>query len=81
MIFVMRRVIFTSQVLSFVRILEVPIQGTSNSSVLNEPREDFSSGETKFARVVGATRRNFVKYDGKDASDSSASEFLEVSYK
>ena len=29
----------------------------------------------KFARVVGATRRNFVKYDGKDAPDSSASEF------
>lgn len=28
-----------------------------------------------FARVVGATRRNFVKYDGKDAADSSASEF------
>ena len=38
----------------------------------------FRQMRQNFARVVGATRRNFVKYDGKDSADSSASEFLEV---
>ena len=38
----------------------------------------FRQMRQNFARVVGATRRNFVKYDEKDSADSSASEFLEV---
>ena len=30
------------------------------------------------ARVVDPTRRNFVKYDGKDSVEISCDEFLEV---
>ena len=32
------------------------------------------------ARVVGPTRRNFVKYDGKDSVEISCDEFLEMPY-
>ena len=32
------------------------------------------------ARVVNPTRRNFVKYDGKDSVEISCDEFLEVPY-
>ena len=33
------------------------------------------------ARVVYPTRRNFVKYDGKDSVEISCDEFLEMPYK
>ena len=32
------------------------------------------------ARVVEPTRRNFVKYDGKDSVEISCDEFLEVPF-
>lgn len=38
----------------------------------------FRQMRQNLARVVWDTRRNIVKYDGKYAADSSASEFLEV---
>ena len=32
------------------------------------------------ARVVNPTRRDFVKYDGKDSAEISCDEFLEVPF-
>ena len=37
--------------------------------------------QQNFARVAPPTRRNFVKYNGKDSVDFSDDEFLEVPYK
>jgi hypothetical protein len=33
------------------------------------------------ARVVNPTRRDFVKYDGKDSAEISCDEFLEVPFR
>ena len=57
--------------------------GISKYSACGRSREDFSSDETRFrARSIYAiaTRRNFVKYDGKDSAEISCDKFLEVPY-
>ena len=38
----------------------------------------FRQTQQNSARVVDPTRRDFVKYDGKDSADTSCDEFLEV---
>ena len=40
---------------------EITVKGTSNNSVLNEPREDFSSDETKFRARSWGYAKKFCK--------------------
>ena len=57
--------------------------GTSKYSACREPsklggEKIFRQMKQNSARVVYPTRRNFVKYHGKDSVDSRHEEFLEV---
>ena len=56
------------------------VWGTSNNSVPSDPREDHSSDETKYRARGSTCAKYFVKYDGKDSADSSASGFFEVPF-
>ena len=61
-------------------VCSVHFRGSLNIQRMKSGEKIFRQMKQNSARVVHPTRRDFVKYHGKDSADSRREEFLEVPY-
>ena len=63
---------------TLIKHIDLELRGPLNIQRAEDGENIFRQTKQNSARVVDPTRRDFVKYDGKDSADTSCDEFLEV---